>query len=192
MIRLLIADDHPIIRDGLKKFFEMAGGIQVVGEAGNGTETLRAVGRGGFDVLLLDLTMPEPSGLELISLIRSEKPALPILVLSIHNAPIIVRHALKAGASGYVTKDCAFEELLDAIRHVSRGGEYLSPLLARHIGAAGDGGSAVSIAAKFTEVDFEILRLMGEGMGSHEIARCLHIDEDVAAAHVARLKRVQE
>jgi DNA-binding NarL/FixJ family response regulator len=138
MIRLTIADDHAFIRHGLKRILEKIDDIDVVGEAVDEYETLAKVRRGGFDLLLLDLSMPGSMrhGMDLIRQIRLEAPTLPILILSLHDECQFVLHALRAGAQGYVVKEHAVSELVNAIREVAAGRIYISveqaALLAQH------------------------------------------------------------
>jgi DNA-binding NarL/FixJ family response regulator len=134
MIRLLIADDHAIVREGLKKIFALTQDIEVTAEAANGTEVLQHLrGSAYFDILLLDLTMPGVSGTGLIGQIKASRAALPILVFSMHNESQVAFRAIKAGAAGYMTKDSDPEILLEAIRKVSGGGKYIDPILAEQL-----------------------------------------------------------
>ena len=128
-----MADDHAILREGLKQLFAWAGDIAVAGIAVDGKQVLEQLDSAGFDLLLLDMSMPEPSGVELIARIRAKTSQLPILVLTMHNDPQIAKKALQAGASGYLTKDSEPENLLAAIREVAGGGRYVAPALAREI-----------------------------------------------------------
>ncbi|WP_347987039.1 response regulator transcription factor [Methylomonas sp. AM2-LC] len=129
MIKVLMADDNDILREGLKQLFLWAGDIFVSGIAINGAQVLEQLGLGGFDILLLDMAMPEPNGVDLIARIRAIGIKLPILVLSMHNDPQIVRLTLQAGASGYLTKDTEPEKLLKVIREIAAGGEYIPSFL---------------------------------------------------------------
>lgn len=135
-IRLLIADDHAIVREGLKQLFALVEGIAVVGEAEDGEQALRRLKDGGVDLLLLDLSMPGVSGADLIRRIRNSHPAVPILVLSMHIEPQVAQGALDAGALGYVIKDQAPETLLAAIRGVAIGDHFVDPRLAKDISLA--------------------------------------------------------
>jgi len=128
-IRLLIADDHSVVRDGLKQLFALFDDTQVVGEASSGEAALAQLAHGNVDVLLLDLSMPQLSGYELVSAIRSKHPALHILVLSMHREPKIIRRALEAGADCYLSKDHDSQTLLAAIRALAAGEEFVPPQL---------------------------------------------------------------
>src|SRR5215510_8255682 len=124
MIRVIIADDHTILREGLKQLLQAASDIEVVGEAVDGNEALQRMRATELDVLLLDLSMPGRSGMELIKLVKSEKPRVRVLVLSMHGEHQYAVRAIKAGASGYLTKDSAATQLLSAIRKVAAGGAF--------------------------------------------------------------------
>jgi len=128
MIRVLIADDHAIVRDGIKRLFSMVDDIHVVSEACDGGQVMDSVRNAKIDLVLLDISMPGISGVELINRIRMYDPKLPILVLSMHNESQIARRAIKSGANGYLTKDSDPEALLLAIHQVAAGGAvYYSP-----------------------------------------------------------------
>jgi len=135
MIRVLITDDHAIMREGLKQLLGLVDDIAIAGEATDGPEAIARLDHGDIDLLLLDMSMPGLSGKDLIAVIRSHHPDLPILVLSMHLEPRIARSALDAGANGYVTKDRDPEALLDAIRHVATGGSFIDPKVAGEIDA---------------------------------------------------------
>ena len=126
MIRVVIADDHTIVREGLKQLLVATDDFEVVAEARDGHETMKIVRERDFDVLLMDLSMPGKSGMELIKQVRSEKPKLRILVLSMHAEHQYAVRAIKAGASGYLTKDSASRELVSALRKVASGGAIIS------------------------------------------------------------------
>ena len=119
MIRVLLADDHTIVRAGLKELLADTGDIVVVGEANDGTETLAQIRGRDFDVAVLDMSMPGRSGIDLIKQVKEEKPALPILILSMHSEEQYAVRALRAGASGYLTKESAADQLVAAIRRIS-------------------------------------------------------------------------
>ncbi len=133
MISVFIADDHAIVRQGLKQIVSDTADIQLAGEAATGQETLRLVRNGNCDVLVLDLNMPGISGLEILRVLKQERPDLPVLVLSMHAEDQYAVRCLKAGAAGYLTKESAPEELVKAIRQVVAGGKYVSRSLAESL-----------------------------------------------------------
>ncbi len=135
-IRLLVADDHELVRAGLVQYLGMSPGIEVVAEAANGSDLLERLSSVSADLLLLDMSMPGISGEGLIAHIRNLYPGLLILVLSMHNEIQIVSRAMKAGASGYVTKDTPPHVLLDAIRKTMETGQYLNPAMAGQLAHA--------------------------------------------------------
>jgi DNA-binding NarL/FixJ family response regulator len=186
MIRLLMADDHAIVREGMKQLFSLTPDIEVVGEAINGGEVLDAVRKGGFDLLLLDMTMPGISGVELIGRIHAQQPKLPILVLSMHNEAQTASRALRAGASGYLTKDIDPKRLLAAIHKVASGGRCLDAAVAESI--AFDASDATGpLHGKLSDREFEILKLLAKGQGVNEIAAMLSISNKTVSTHKARL-----
>ena len=133
MIRIVIADDHTIVREGLKQLLGATNDLAIVGEARNGHEVLAIVRESDIDVLLLDLSMPGKGGMELIKQIKGEKPKLRILVLSMHAEHQYAVRAIRAGASGYLTKDAASTQLVSALRKVAGGGAYISAEVAEQL-----------------------------------------------------------
>lgn len=128
-VRVLIADDHALVREGLRKVLELDGAIQLAGEAGTASETLTRLQQGGVDLVLLDLLMPGCTDVDLIERIVKAHPALPVLVLTMHADPHVARRALEAGARGYLTKDISTELLIEAVHQVAAGRSYVDPTL---------------------------------------------------------------
>src|SRR5919108_3863413 len=126
-MRILICDDHPIVRKGLREILEQEGAPATIGEAASAAEGLELARKKPWDAVVLDITMPGRSGLELLKQLREERPNLPVLVLSVHPAEQYAIRVLRAGASGYLTKESAPDELLTAVRRILRGGRYISP-----------------------------------------------------------------
>lgn len=187
MIRILIADDHAIVREGLKQLFALWADVSVAGEAVNGAQVLEAVRQNEIDLLLLDMTMPGVSGVELIARVRAHSPSLPILVLSMHNEPQIARRALASGASGYLTKDSDPEMLMAAIRKVAGGGRFIDPELAESM-VFDSGGNGERLPHELlSEREFHILRLLVQGRSINEIADELSISNKTVSTHKARL-----
>lgn len=187
MIRLIIADDHAIVRGGLKQIFALAPDFAVVGEAVNGSEILEHLRQTTFDLLLLDLNMPGISGADLITRIKAHKPDLPILVLSMHNEPQVAVRMLKAGASGYITKDCEPDILLAAIRKVAANGNYIAPDLAEKMVF-----DVTSMALRpphtlLSDRESEVFRLLAAGKSVNEIAVQLAISNKTVSTHKVRL-----
>jgi DNA-binding NarL/FixJ family response regulator len=183
VIRVLLADDHQIVRDGLKGILAANAGIEVAGEAASGDEALALVKANDYDVAMLDMSMPGLSGIDLIKRLKIEKPKLRILVLSMHGEQQYAARALKAGASGYLTKDSAAELLVSALRKIAGGGV--------HIGEAA-AASLVEATGKpahqtLSDREFEVLRLLVEGLGPTQIGERLHLSVKTVSTHKTRI-----
>lgn len=187
-IRLLLAEDHSIVREGLKQLFALTADIVVAAEADEGAKVLAAVQSQAqsFDLLLVDMTMPGISGPELIGDVKMYAPSLPILVLSMHAETQIVYSALKAGASGYLTKDCDPETLLTAIRKIAAGGKFIDPEMAEQM-VFKRGISNARPHDILSKREFQILRLLSDGMSVNDVAAELHISNKTVSTHKARL-----
>ncbi|QBK03651.1 DNA-binding response regulator [Hylemonella gracilis] len=187
MIRLMIADDHAIVRGGLRQLLSLAPDIEVRAEAVDGAQVLEGLRRELPDLLLLDINMPGLSGPDLITRIKSHWPALPILVLSMHNEGQVAARVLKAGASGYVTKDSEMEVLLTAIRKVAGGGKFIVPELAEKlvfdVSLSGDGLPHQNLSDR----EMEVFRMLVAGQGVNEIAEQLCISNKTVSTHKTRL-----
>ena len=186
-VRLLIADDHTLMRAGLKQIFAWAPDFVVAAEAGNGNEVLEHLRRGTFDVLLLDLNMPGVSGLDLITRVKSHWPQLPILVLTLHAEPMIASRALKAGASGYITKNCEPDILQAAIRKVAARGNYIAPELAEKMVFQVVSKVQPLLHHQLTNRELEVFHLLIAGLSSTHIAKRLLISHKTVSTHKTRL-----
>ncbi|HSV35860.1 MAG TPA: response regulator transcription factor [Ramlibacter sp.] len=189
MIRLLIADDHAIVRAGLRQLFALVEGIAVAGEAATGGQVLELLRRTPIDQVLLDMSMPGIDGADLVSRIRAHHPLLPILVLSMHIEPQIARRALKAGASGYVTKGSEPEMLVAAIRKIAAGGRFIEPALAEQMVFDDVQARPQLPHEQLTNREFQILSLLVRGAGVNEVADQLAISNKTVSTHKARLMR---
>ena len=187
MIRLLIADDHAIVRSGLKQIFDLVPDFQVVGEAENGGEVLERLRQGSVDLLLMDLDMPGVSGADLIARVKIHWPQLPILVLSMHNEAHVAVRALKAGAAGYITKDCDLDILLPAIRTVAAKGKFIAPGMAEKMVFYEMPTPLGAPHLLLTEREAEIFHLLTAGMSVNEIATQIAISNKTVSTHKARL-----
>jgi len=185
MIRVLIADDHQLVREGLRGLLEAAPEFEVVSEAANGDEALALVRQRDFDVALLDLSMPGLSGIDLIVRLKHEKPALRILVLSMHGEQQYAARALKAGASGYLTKDSASELLVSALRKVAAGGVHISDTAAAAL--VGHTAGAEAPHTRLSDREFEVFRLLAAGRSPTEIGAQLHLSVKTISTHKARI-----
>jgi len=182
MTRIVLADDHKIVRDGLKRILAATAELQVVAEAADGDALLRLVKSTDHDVAVVDMSMPGLSGLALIKRLKDEKPKLRVLVLSMHGESQYAARALKAGASGYLNKDSAAEQLVAAIRKIAAGGMHI-----------GEAAAASLVAAKksphetLSDREFEVLRLLVEGLGPTEIGERLHLSVKTISTHKTRI-----
>lgn len=187
MIRLMIADDHAIMREGLKQLFALNSDLRVTAEAENGAVLLEKLRQVSIDLLLLDMSMPGISGEDLLTRIRNHYPQLPILVLSMHNEAPIAQRALRAGASGYLTKDSDPEALLAAIRRVVAGGRYIDAALAEQIAFAASGLGSNHPHDSLTDRERQVMRLLARGISVKQIAAQLVISHKTISTHKARL-----
>jgi DNA-binding NarL/FixJ family response regulator len=187
MIRVLIADDHTLMRDGLKQILATAGDMQVAGEASDGFQTLERVRGGDWDLLLLDMSMPGRSGIELIKQIKAEKPRLPILVLSMHKESEYAVRSIRAGAAGYLCKDSASQQLLAAIRSVAGGGRFIGPDVATDLAFGLIQRDDRPLHALLSDREFLIFRKLTAGDGVGEIAARLNLSAKTVSTYKARV-----
>lgn len=186
MIRLLIADDHQLVRDGLKQLLNAASGIEVAAEASNGDEALALAKAPDIDLALLDMSMPGLSGINLIKRLKLERPRLRILVLSMHGEHQYAARAIKAGASGYLTKDSASEELVGAIRKIAAGGVYLTDAAAASL-IDSSAASDRPVHEQLSDREFEVFRMICAGRSPTEIADQLHLSVKTVSTHKTRI-----
>jgi DNA-binding NarL/FixJ family response regulator len=187
LIKIVIADDHAIVREGLKRIVSSAEGMEVIGEAANGIEALQRVRELQFDVLMLDLSMPGRSGMELIKLAKAEKPRLRILVLSMHQEMQYAVRAIKSGASGYLTKESAPAQLEQAIRKIAAGGAFISSEVAEQLALGAMPGSTAIPHESLSNREFEVFRLLAAGVSVTSIASQLHLSVKTVSTHKANL-----
>lgn len=186
MIKILIADDHAIVRGGLKQIIATTADIVVSGEAAQGSEVVDKLRTCDIDLLLLDMTMPGISGVDLIRRVRAEQPALPVLVLSIHNEAQVVSRALRAGATGYVTKDSDPEVLLAAIRKLAAGGRFIDPKLVDAIIFETHSGDSPPHEI-LSDREFQVLQMLAGGKSINDIAETLALSAKTISTHKMRL-----
>jgi len=187
MIRVFIADDHTLMRDGLRQIVAAGGDMVVAGEARDGFETLAAVRTGSYDLLLLDMSMPGRSGVDLIKQIKSESPRLPILVLSMHKEDEYAVRTIRAGASGYLCKDSASQQLLNAIRKVAAGGNFISAEFAGDLAFGMIRKDDRPLHAALSDREFQILRLLSAGAAGLAIAQQLNISAKTVSTYKTRI-----
>lgn len=187
MIRIVIADDHTIMREGLKRILDGADDIEVVGEAVDGFEALAHVRKGGFDLLMLDLSMPGRSGVELIRQIKDEVPKLPILILTMHEEEQYAVRAIRAGARGYLTKESAGTQLVSAIRKVAAGRPYISLEVAEQLAMDAMPANEDLPHKQLSNREFEVFTLLVNGKSITEIADFLHLSAKTVSTHKTRI-----
>ncbi|MDQ6881397.1 MAG: response regulator transcription factor [Pseudomonadota bacterium] len=192
MIRIVIADDHAIVREGLKRIVASADDMDVMAEAADGAEVMQRVREAEFDVLVLDLSMPGRSGMELIRLVKAEKPRLRILVLSMHQELQYAVRAIKSGASGYLTKESAPAQLVQALRKIAGGGAYISAEVAEQLALGAMPGAAGAAHEALSAREFEVLRLLAAGMSVTDIAAKLSVSVKTVSTHKANLMQKME
>ncbi|MDK9724634.1 MAG: response regulator transcription factor [Sterolibacteriaceae bacterium MAG5] len=189
MIDILIVDDHDILRAGLKHILSETGDIAVTAEAGNGIEALARLRNGRWDAMVLDMSMPGKSGVDLIRQIKQEFPKLPILVLSMHREDIYAVRAFKAGAAGYLCKDNAEAQLAQAIRKVAGGGVFISPAVAEKLAVDMLQGHTLDALphAQLSDREYEVFQHLVAGEGLTEIGRQLNLSVKTVSTHKTRI-----
>jgi len=189
-VRVVLADDHTLVRAGLRRLLEGRPGIAVVAEVADGEGALRAVEAGGVDVLVLDLSMPKVGGLEVLRRVKDSRPETKVVVLTMHSNAEYVARAVREGADGYLLKDSAVADLVRAIETVVGGEAYYSPEVQRALGDLVRGGTEGERPLdRLTEREREILRLVAEGLSTKEIAARLRISGRTVETHRANLMR---
>ena len=187
MIRIAIADDHAIVRKGLKQIISDTHDIVVAGEAASAHEMMALVRSQPFDVVVLDLTLGHDSGLDLLSQIKSEFPRIPVLILSMHEEQLFATRALRAGASGYIQKESAPADLIDAIHRIAAGGMYVSSGLGAMMALEVQRGSDRLPHERLSNREFEVFCLLGSGKSVSDVARMLSLSVKTVSTHRTRI-----
>lgn len=187
MIRVFVADDHELFRAGLKEILQEAEDIVVAGEAACGEDAVAAIKEGDYDVLILDITMPGLHWLEVINQVHEVKPNLPVLILTMHPEEQYALRALRAGVAGYLTKNVAPDELIQAIRRVAQGRRYLSEALAEHLAnyVTEERGSLPH--EQLTDREYEVMCLIATGHNATQIAKALGLSIKTISTYRTRL-----
>jgi two-component system invasion response regulator UvrY len=187
MIKILVVDDHAVVREGLKRIIAENQGMAVTGEAADGYEAMRLVKTEPCDVVLLDITMPNKNGLDVLKELHAESPRLPVLVLSMHGEDQYAIRVLRAGAAGYLTKDSAPAKLVQAIRKVVRGGKYVSPTLAERL--VFDLGTDTDKAPHeiLSDREYQVLCMISSGKTVTQIAEELALSVKTISTYRVRI-----
>ncbi len=188
-MKILIADDHPVVRQGLRQMLAAETDLTVVGEAKNGNEVVELSRRIAWDVAVLDYNMPGRSGLELVKDLRHRFPGRAVLILSMYPEDRYAVRALKAGAAGYVTKDSAPEELVNAIRKVAKGGKYVSPALAERLASALESDGGKLLHETLSDREYQVMWMIASGRTVRQIADSLCLSPNTVSTHRTRILR---
>jgi len=188
-MRVLICDDHPIVRKGLREMLEQEAAPVTIGEAASAEVALEQARKEPWDIVVLDITMPGRGGLDVLKELKRERPNVPVLVLSMHPAEQYAVRVLRAGASGYLTKESAPEELLNAIRRILRGAHYISPSVGETLAADLSRPAEEPPHQVLSDREFEIMRLLACGKRASEIARQLFLSVKTVSTYRTRILR---
>ena len=187
MTRILLADDHTLVREGLKQILSATTDLVVAGEAIDGDQALARVREGAYDVVMVDMSMPGLSGIDLIKRLKLEKPKVKILVLSMHGEEQYAVRAYKAGASGYLTKDSASRQLVEAIRKVAAGGAFISSEVAEQLALGAMPGAQSMPHEALSDREFQVFRMIAEGKSVSDIAERLNLSVKTVSTHKANI-----
>ena len=187
MLKVLVADDHAVVRQGLKQILSETPDMIVGAEAASGDEVLALLERNGWDVIVLDISMPGRSGLDILGDLGRLHPEIPVLVLSMHPEDQVAIHVLRAGASGYMTKETAPDELVNAIRKVFSGGKYVSPQLAEQLASQIGVGSRAPLHESLSGREYQVFRLIVSGETLTEIAEQLSLSVKTVSTYRRRV-----
>jgi DNA-binding NarL/FixJ family response regulator len=186
-MKILIADDHAVVLEGLKQILAKLPGVNHIDEVTDGHEALKKIENNGYDFVILDISLPGMSGLDVLKNLKMHDNQTPILILSMHPEEQFAVRAYKLGVSGYITKDRAGEELLIAIKKISSGGKYVSPELAEYMALSLDERFEEFLHEKLSPREFQIMILFAKGRTSSEIACELFISEKTVGTHRSRI-----
>jgi len=187
VIKVLIADDHAIVRRGLREILTETPDILVGGEAATAQEVMQLVHAERWSVVLLDLSLPGGTGLELLGQIRRDYPALPVLILTVQPEDQYAVRAIRAGAAGFLTKESAPEKLIDAVRKVASGGRYVSPGLAETLASVLAGDSKKEPHALLSNREFEVFKMLASGKTVSQVAKDLSLSVKTVSTHRTRI-----
>ena len=186
-MNILIVDDHPIVRHGLRLLLETRGAAKRVGEAADAAEAMERLREGGWEVMVLDIDLPDRSGLEVLRDAKARWPTLPVLILSIHPENMLAVRLLKSGAAGYLNKDSAPAELVEAVRRVAAGGRYISAAMAQLLAEQIGTDPAREPHERLSEREYQVFRLLAAGKTVGAIAEQLHLSVNTVSTYRARV-----
>ncbi|MBU0784152.1 MAG: response regulator transcription factor [Gammaproteobacteria bacterium] len=187
MIKVLLADDHALLRGSLKQLLEDTNFVQVVAQAGDYSEIMKAMGTHSVDLAILDISMPGKNGVDIVKILKDKYPALKILMLSMHPEDQYAVRCLKAGASGYLTKNTAPEKLVDAIQVIAAGRKYITPELAESLASHLTEDSEKPLHASLSDREFQTIRMIASGKKLSEIADELSLSPKTVSVYRARI-----
>ena len=191
-MKILICDDHKIVRIGLKQILQQLYGVSFIDEAGDGDEAIRQLKNNDFNIVLLDISLPGKNGLEVLQIIKSKWPSVSVLILSMYPQEQYAIRALKLGASGYLTKETAYEELLIAVKRISEGGKYISPSLAENLALFLDKDSVEKKHDLLSKREFEIMIKLANGKALNDIGNELLISIKTVSTYRTRIMEKME
>ena len=186
-MKILICDDHKIVREGLRQILQQLDGVTLIAEAGDGNEAMLLIKKGLFDILLLDISLPDQNGLAVLQAVKAKWPSTNVLMLSMHPQEQYAIRALQLGASGYLTKDTASDELLMAVKKISAGGKYISQSLAESLAIHLDKDSIRPKHEKLSQREFEIMIKLANGNSLQEIGHELCISDKTVSTYRSRI-----
>ena len=187
MIKIVIVDDHAIVRAGLRQFLTEQSDLEVVGEAANGREALDLVRKGGIDVILMDLSMPDQNGVDALAAIKARAPELPVLILSGYPEAHYATNLLRQGASGYLNKECDPQEIVTAVRTVSRGRKYITPTVAELLADQLNSGADRPLHEQLSEREFQVFLRLSQGETIGVIADSLSLSVKTVSTYRTRI-----
>ena len=187
MIKIVIVDDHAIVRAGLRQFLEEQSDLEVIGEAANGREALDFVRKGGIDVVVMDLSMPDQNGVDALAAIKARAPELPVLILSGYPEAHYATNLLRQGASGYLNKECDPQEIVTAVRTVSRGRKYITPTVAELLADQLNSGADRPLHEQLSEREFQVFLRLSQGETIGVIADSLSLSVKTVSTYRTRI-----
>jgi DNA-binding NarL/FixJ family response regulator len=186
-MKILIADDHSIVREGLKQYVKTLDEVKLIDEAVNGNEAWTKIKDGEYDLVILDVSMPGMTGLEVLQKIKEKKLQTRVLILSVHPQEQYAIHAFKMGASGYLSKDSAFEELTLAIKKIASGGRYIASVFAEKLAFNDYDSDTRRLHEKLSEREFQVMVMLAKGKSVTEISKEIFISDKTVSTYRARI-----